>query len=111
MGDVDHRAVMTEVPTPDMPLECLQRRDSLAQLDLFGDSLKLAKGAKGGIAGALREADPYELASDLARSDVSVGSFESTAPGRRPTPWTARATARPPNHFNSRRRETAFLVV
>ena len=111
MGDVDHRAVMTEVPTPDMPLECLQRRDSLAQLDLFGDSLKLAKGAKGGIAGALREADPYELASALARSDVSVGSFESTAPGRRPTPWTARATARPPNHFNSRRRETAFLVV
>ncbi|CAH0378971.1 unnamed protein product [Pelagomonas calceolata] len=77
MGDADHRAVMTEVATPDMPLECLQRRDSLARLDLFGDSIKLAKGAKGGLASAL-DADPYEMASELARSDVSVGSYEST---------------------------------
>ena len=77
MGDADHRAVMTEVATPDLPLECLQRRDSLARLDLFGDSIKLAKGAKGGLASAL-DADPYEMASELARSDVSVGSYEST---------------------------------
>jgi len=77
MGESDHRAVMTEVATPDMPLECLQRRDSLARLDLFGDSIKLAKGAKGGLASAL-DADPYEMASELARSDVSVGSYEST---------------------------------
>ena len=53
-----------------------KRRDSLAQLDLFGDSIRLAKGQ--GIASALRNADPYEMASDLARSDVSVGSYEST---------------------------------
>ena len=77
MGESDHRAVMTEVATPDLPLECLQRRDSLARLDLFGDSIKLAKGAKGGLASAL-DADPYEMASELARSDVSVGSYEST---------------------------------
>ena len=78
MGESDHRAVMAEVATPDLPLECLQRRDSLARLDLFGDSIKLAKGAKGGLASALEEADPYEMASELARSDVSVGSYEST---------------------------------
>ena len=77
MGESDHRAVMAEVATPDIPLECLQRRDSLARLDLFGDSIKLAKGAKGGLASAL-DADPYEMASELARSDVSVGSYEST---------------------------------
>jgi len=77
MGDADHRAVVAEVATPDLPLECLQRRDSLARLDLFGDSIKLAKGAKGGLASAL-DADPYEMASELARSDVSVGSYEST---------------------------------
>ena len=77
MGESDHRAVMAEVATPDLPLECLQRRDSLARLDLFGDSIKLAKGAKGGLASAL-DADPYEMASELARSDVSVGSYEST---------------------------------
>ena len=76
MGDADHKAIMTEAVTPDIPLECLQRRDSLAQLDLFGDSIRLAKGQ--GIASALRNADPYEMASDLARSDVSVGSYEST---------------------------------
>ena len=78
MGESDHRAVMAEVATPDLPLECLQRRDSLARLDLFGDSIKLAKGAKGGLASALEDADPYEMASELARSDVSVGSYEST---------------------------------
>ena len=77
MGESDHRAVMAEVATPDITLECLQRRDSLARLDLFGDSIKLAKGAKGGLASAL-DADPYEMASELARSDVSVGSYEST---------------------------------
>ena len=76
MGDADHKAIMTAAVTPDIPLECLQRRDSLAQLDLFGDSIRLAKGQ--GIASALRNADPYEMASDLARSDVSVGSYEST---------------------------------
>ena len=78
MGESDHRAVMAEVATPDLPLECLQRRDSLARLDLFGDSIKLAKGSKGGLASALEDADPYEMASELARSDVSVGSYEST---------------------------------
>jgi hypothetical protein len=78
MGESDHRAVMAEVVTPDIPLECLQRRDSLARLDLFGDSIKLAKGSKGGLASALEDADPYEMASELARSDVSVGSYEST---------------------------------
>ena len=78
MGESDHRAVMAEVATPDLPLECLQRRDSLARLDLFGDSIKLAKGAKGGLAATLEDADPYEMASELARSDVSVGSYEST---------------------------------
>ena len=78
MGESDHRAVMAEVATPDIPLECLQRRDSLARLDLFGDSIKLAKGSKGGLASALHDADPYEMASELARSDVSVGSCEST---------------------------------
>ena len=77
MGESDHRAVMAEVATPDLPLECLQRRDSLARLDLFGDSIKLAKGSKGGLA-SLVDADPYEMASELARSDVSVGSYEST---------------------------------
>ena len=91
LGDADHAAATGEAPKhhaavacvtprPESPLSRLQRIDSLACLNLE-DSVRLAKGRKGGIAGALlEEADPYELASDLARSAPSsvAGSWEST---------------------------------
>ena len=97
---------MAEVATPDLPLECLQRRDSARAARLVR-RLDQARQGPGHRVGAARTRTRTRWRPIWRGPTSPSGPTNRRGRGRRRTPWIRRTTARRPSPSSRSRRGTS----